>query len=275
MATAQCASKPEATPHRSASLASAQPPDLQAQGEPAFLQPQELPPELPSRRLLVVIDPGHGAKDNPGNTSCYCIAEQDFTLALAYDLEAALEALEGYDVVLSRHGSELVSYAERVAMAERLHADAFISLHSDIRGQAKLWRPNGAEDCKWSEEAPGFSVLFSDEAEPQLVTARRSLGSALAKGLLAANFSPYGGEEYLNLYAADAAAAGLFVDRHEAKKRVFVLRKPTIPSIIIETHNALDPREARRWEDVDVRHAFALAVAQGLTQFHMSQTTNE
>ena len=126
---------------------------------------------------------------------------------------------------------------------------------------------DGTADCKWSEEAPGFSVLFSDEALPRMVAARRSLGSELAKGLLAAEFSPYGGKEYLNLYESDAAAAGLFVDRHEAKKRVFVLRKPTVPSIIIETHNALDPREASRWEDVDVRRAFALAVAEGLSQF--------
>ncbi len=264
----QCKSKPEPAPHRAAaSLASQEPPDLQALGEPAFLQPKELTPELPNQRLVVVLDPGHGAKDNPGNTSCYCIAEQDFTLALAYDLEAVLDELGGFDVVLSRRGSELVSYADRVALAERLQADAFISLHSDIRGQAKLWRPDGTADCKWSEEAPGFSVLFSDEALPRMVAARRSLGSELAKGLLAAEFSPYGGKEYLNLYESDAAAAGLFVDRHEAKKRVFVLRKPTVPSIIIETHNALDPREASRWEDVDVRRAFALAVAEGLSQF--------
>jgi hypothetical protein len=37
-----------------------------------------------------------------------------------------------------------------------------------------------------------------------------------------------------------------------------------MPAVIVETHNALDSREAILWEDPIVRRAFSLALAKGL-----------
>jgi N-acetylmuramoyl-L-alanine amidase len=43
-----------------------------------------------------------------------------------------------------------------------------------------------------------------------------------------------------------------------------MLRRPRVPSVIIETHHALDFEEAERWKEPRTLEAFAAAVAQGL-----------
>lgn len=231
---------------------------------PLALQLVEL--ELPAHRgerLVVYLDAGHGAPDNEGNRSSLCELEQDTMHDLALDLAASLEAYGGFVVVPSRTGDLRVPYAERVADAERVGADVFLSLHSDVRGQVREWSPEPGLVCRASHDAPGFTVLHSDEGQPELVEARASLCAGVSASMRAAGFSPYDGAEYLGLYAP-SGPSGCFVDRHAADKRIFVLRRPSMPSVIVETHNALDPNEALAWRDPLVREAFARALAHAL-----------
>ncbi len=224
----------------------------------------ELPAAGASPRVSVYLDAGHGAVDNPGNTSSFCVREQDFTIALSDDVAAVLEETGRFWVVRSRVGDQLVAYTSRVEEARRLGADVFVSLHSDVRGKTQRWSPQPSVECLRSEDAPGFSVLYSDEGPSEVASARHLLAERVAAAMLEASFLPYGGAEYTGLY--EAAGPGVFVDRHEDKKRIMVLRRPTMPSVIVETHNALDPREAEAWEDPTVRRAFALALAKGILE---------
>jgi N-acetylmuramoyl-L-alanine amidase len=207
-------------------------------------------------RRRVFVDPGHGAADNSGNLSSSCQLEQDFTLDLAQDLARRLEASSHFEVLLSRSGSALVAYADRVRAADSWRAEAFVSLHSDVRG------PAGTGSCPQNRSAPGFSVLWSDEGP--LGRERLELGRAVARRMLQAGFVAYDGGEYREQYEADARQAGVFVDRHALDTRIFVLRQPTMPSVIVETHNARDDREAERWNEQATREAFAAAVAAAL-----------
>lgn len=229
--------------------------------------PEALPLDLevpePARSLVVYLDAGHGAENNPGNSSCFCEREQDFTLSLLDDVTAVLEE-QGMTVVPSRAGSELVSYASRLEAARKARADAFVSLHSDIRGNGEEWSPDGAKTCLRSERAPGFSVLYADEGAGPLVARRLLLARAISDALLDAAFTPYTGAEYVGLYDGTPADRGVFVDRHTPDKRIFLLRKTEMPAVIVETHNALDPREALAFEEPLVRRAFSLALARGI-----------
>ena len=54
--------------------------------------------------------------------------------------------------------------------------------------------------------------------------------------------------------------------RHRPGQRIFMLRKPAIPSVIIETHHAWDPREEARWTRGEPWPAFGAAVAAALVQ---------
>jgi N-acetylmuramoyl-L-alanine amidase len=231
---------------------------------PLALQLVEL--ELPTHRgesIVVYLDAGHGAPDNSGNHSSLCELEQDTMYDLALDLAASLEAYGGFVVVPSRTGDLRVPYAERVADAERVGADVFLSLHSDVRGHVREWSPEPGLVCRASHDAPGFTVLHSDEGSAELAAARAALCAGLSDSMRAAGFSPYDGAEYLGLYA-ESGPPGCFVDRHAPDKRIMVLRRPSMPSVIVETHNALDPSEALAWRDPVVREAFARALAHAL-----------
>lgn len=94
----------------------------------------------------VVIDPGHGGDDlgvvGPGG-----FTESAFTLALARQLKNALETEFGVQAVLTRDEGQNPDVSERTAVANRMRADLFISLHA-----------GGAYHPSWS----GYDVLYQD-----------------------------------------------------------------------------------------------------------------
>ncbi|MFZ5480987.1 MAG: N-acetylmuramoyl-L-alanine amidase family protein [Myxococcota bacterium] len=206
----------------------------------------------------VYVDPGHGEPRNSGNRDCFCVAEQDYTLSLATDVARRLEATGRFRVRIGRTGEALPAYVERIADAEAWGADALVSLHSDVRAPDTYTR--SPEGCSRSTGATGFAVLWSDEGG--LADARGRLAASVADAMIAGGFAPYDGAAYVGLY--DPTAAGAFVDRHEPRKRIRMLRRPPMPSVIVETHQAWDVAEATRWRSPATREAFAEALAVGL-----------
>jgi N-acetylmuramoyl-L-alanine amidase len=214
--------------------------------------------------VRVMIDPGHGALNNTGNTSSVCVAEQDAMQDLAEAVADRLEATGHVAVRITRVPGELVEYASRLDDAAAWGADAFVSLHSDVRGHLERWAPSPGLDCPVAEDAPGFAVLYSDEGTPAVVGRRLALGRSAARRMTEAGFLAYDGAAYAGLYASDEGEGGVFVDRHAPEQRIFVLRRAAMPSILIETHNAVDPREAARWTEPETVDAFAAALAAAL-----------
>jgi N-acetylmuramoyl-L-alanine amidase len=212
----------------------------------------------------VYIDAGHGARDNRGAISSYCVDEQDFTLAAALAVAARLEATGHFEARLSREGSRTVEYRDRIAEAAAWGAEAFVSLHSDVRGRFEMWSPSPGLFCRRSLAAPGFSVLWSDEGDAALAERRLNLARRAARRMRETGFPPYAGAEYTGLYEADGAEPGVFVDRHAPDQRIFILRRTSMPAILIETHHALDPREAARWNEPGTLDAFAAALGAAL-----------
>jgi N-acetylmuramoyl-L-alanine amidase len=237
------------------------PPSWPAAGAPLTTQPLTLPKGYRKKRIY--LDPGHGFRGNTGNSSVTCESEADFTLRVAEELARRLEATGRFQVRLSRKAGQDVSYPARVAEAERWGADAFVSLHSDARGEATWWEPAPGRSCLRQDATPGYSVLWADDTAEPLKTRRVTLARALSRRMAEAGFLPYDGVDYVGLYDGDAQP-GVFVSRHAPGRRIHVLRRPRIPSVIIETHHALDYEEAERWKEARTLEAFSAAVAQGL-----------
>ena len=97
---------------------------------PAMQHP-EGGPQAGLRRLsaCVVIDAGHGGKD-PGAKSVLGFYEKDINLAVASEV-ARLLSEKGLNVRMTRSGDSFVELDERAAIANRLEADLFVSIHSD------------------------------------------------------------------------------------------------------------------------------------------------
>lgn len=230
----------------------------------APLRVLETPADVPP--LRVMLDPGHGVGSNSGNHSSLCIDEQDHNLRVAQHLGSSLEA-GGHSVRHSRRDNRGPAYSTRITEAQAWGAQALLSLHSDARGELGRWSPEAGLDCSWNDANPGFSVLWSDEGDEALVTARLDLARALAARLSEAGFLAYDGYQYSGIYEGDPDHLGVFVDRHEPRRRIRMLRRPTIPSVIIETHNASDRHEEPRWQREATLEAFDAAVQAALADW--------
>ena len=218
----------------------------------------DFPDDFGSHRIYV--DAGHGAAGNSGNESAFCVEEQAFTLAVAQDLATRLAASGHFEVRTSRQPAAVVDYKARIAEAAAWPAEVFVSLHSDTRGTATGSTNVGGRTCWHNAGHEGFSVLWSDEGA--LAGARETLATAIATRMVAAGFSAYLGADYVGLY--EMGPPGVFVDRHVDAKRIMVLRRPVMPSVIIETHHAWDVAETTRWDLPETRAAFAEAVGAAL-----------
>ena len=90
------------------------------------------PPSRPVPRRMsgtVVIDPGHGGKD-PGATSVLGFYEKSVNLSVANKVARLLEQ-RGLRVKMTRTSDRYPELEERVAIANRLNADLFVSIHAD------------------------------------------------------------------------------------------------------------------------------------------------
>jgi N-acetylmuramoyl-L-alanine amidase len=87
-------------------------------------------PEAPPPAPLVVLDPGHGGSNTGAAGTVAGLYEKDLTLTIAREVQARLVA-RGVDVVLTRDRDATLTLRQRVARANRLGADLFVSIHAN------------------------------------------------------------------------------------------------------------------------------------------------
>jgi N-acetylmuramoyl-L-alanine amidase len=98
------------------------------------------------RAFRVVIDPGHGGNDHGAvyETADHTVMEKDATLLLAKAVAQQLKA-RGIAVTLTRNDDTNVSLGERTGLANRIKADAFISIHMNSTPTPDLADAGGFE----------------------------------------------------------------------------------------------------------------------------------
>jgi N-acetylmuramoyl-L-alanine amidase len=102
-------------------------PAVEAAPTPTREQPSKSPWELTGK--TIVIDAGHGGKD-PGTTSANGFKEKDVNLDVAQQIAQILRN-KGHRVIMTRNGDEFIELEERAAVANRVKADVFVSIHAD------------------------------------------------------------------------------------------------------------------------------------------------
>lgn len=92
----------------------------------------------------IVIDAGHGDHDagavGPGGTR-----EKDVNLAVALRLERALRGRTSARITMTRRDDSFLSLRERVAVARRVKADLFISIHANSSASRNRHTLSGTE----------------------------------------------------------------------------------------------------------------------------------
>ena len=84
------------------------------------------------KKFVIVLDAGHGGSD-VGATRKYenigLVQEKDITLGIVLKLGRMLEKNKDYKIIYTRKIDEYPSLTDRTDLANRSHADLFISVH--------------------------------------------------------------------------------------------------------------------------------------------------
>ncbi len=160
---------------------------------------------------VIVIDPGHGGKDQ--GASGKFLREKTLTLRLARLVQQKLQAC-GYQVVLTRTGDTYPSLEQRNVTAVRRRADLFLSLHANSAADRSV----GGIETFCLTPAGGTS---SNASKPE---SRRYAGNS------------YDNQNILLAYETQKgmlAETGA-TDRGVKRARFQVLRDARCPAVLIE-----------------------------------------
>lgn len=237
------------------------------------LPPVEGPQD--ASRPLVVIDAGHGGKD-PGAGSG-SLREKDVTLALAKALRAELLKRGGMRVALTRSDDRFLVLSERTAIARRLNADLFISIHADSTGD--------------NAEASGASVYtLSNKGTNEVADkfAARENAADIINGVdlgkqsnavstilvdLSQRESLVRSQQFANLILREGAGRIPFRERSEQSAAFAVLKAPDIASVLFETGYISNNDDARRLSSPQGQQTFAEVTARAIQVYFARQRT--
>lgn len=121
------------------------PPQPAVPSSPAQTPPM---PSIPNRRVVVVIDPGHGGRD-PGAVGIGGLQEKQVIFPISLRVAELLEQ-QGAVVVMTRREDITLDLRDRVDMANRAGGNIFVSIHANA---ISMSRPdvNGVETYFASE----------------------------------------------------------------------------------------------------------------------------
>ena len=106
---------------------------------------------------VVVVDPGHGGASSPG-TVRQGVLEADVTLAIGLKLCEFFEADESVGIYITRADDTDTELEERVAMANKLGADAFVSIHCNSTTSGNMDSVSGTEVLYQTTDESGSSL---------------------------------------------------------------------------------------------------------------------
>ncbi len=198
----------------------------------------------------IVIDPGHGGRDTGKVNARLRVLEKEMTLDTARRLKVLLEA-QGYRVVLTRDDDRYVELTDRPAVADRVDADLFLSLHFNAV-EADVERVTGVEVYTMT---PQHQLSANRQPDDQVTVHNPGnfndhwnvvLGFAVHRDLLAALKVP---------------------DRGLKRSRFAVLRLARCPAVLIEAGFLSNDAEAARVATQGYRQQIAVAIAAGVRSY--------
>ncbi|MBH8577466.1 N-acetylmuramoyl-L-alanine amidase [Nostocaceae cyanobacterium CENA369] len=198
------------------------PPDPTASNPPPISQPRPRT-SVPTGKVIVVIDPGHGGKDS-GAPGLGGLLEKDVVLPIGQRIASILEQ-NGVQAVLTRDSDFFVELQGRVDIAERANATVFVSVHANSVDN----RP----------DVSGLEVYYYDSGYALAEVVRNNILQNI----------------------------GTIKDRGTRKARFYVLRKSSMPSILVETGYMTGREDNPRLATREYQNRMAEAIAYGILKY--------
>ena len=184
-------------------------------------------------RPIVVIDPGHGGHDPGARSPTDAVAEKDLALALARELRDALVKRGRVRVAMTRDDDLYLSLEDRAAVARRLGAGLFVSLHMD---SAPNPLARGASVYSLSDVASDAEAARFASAENRGAAREGAAGdpvAALLSDLAMRTQMSASADFAARLVDKASGRVGMRPDPHRFAA-FHVLRRPGTPAVLVE-----------------------------------------
>lgn len=276
----QALKKPKAAPPSSPVLTHNNNPAIQERTDEIIVPPVHSksiktdPTRGLSRKVVVIIDPGHGGKD-PGATGARGSHEKDIVLAVAKNLYAFLKEHPGIDPELTRNDDYFVPLRGRLKLARKGRADLFLAIHADAyknldaRGVtvfALSERGATSEAARWLAQKENYSELGGVELSDKSYLLR-SLLLDLSQTATIRDSVQFGYSE-LQALSKVARLHEPFVEQAP----FVVLKSPDIPSLLIETGFISNAEEELLLNNPHYQKQIAKALMEGILSYlHKNQ----
>lgn len=176
---------------------------------------------------VIVVDPGHGGSDPGAVNSRLGYYEKNIVLSVGLKLKQKLEQA-GAIVVMTRSNDTYVSLSDRSALANRSHADAFISIHVNAAGTSAA---HGTETYWNRRHASAESKRLAEQIQKQLIA-------------------------HLNTY-----------NRGVKEANFHVIRESKMASVLVELGFISNDQEAKKLVSDSFQNQAANAIYSGVVQY--------
>jgi N-acetylmuramoyl-L-alanine amidase len=227
--------------------------------------PRVAPRSLPT----IVVDAGHGGAD-PGAIGVTGTYEKTLTLAMARELQKAIEASGRYRVILTRDADVFVPLRERIQRAREGRGELFVSLHADAQAHAST---RGASVYTLSETASDAEagLLASKENKAEIIngTDLRNHDPVVTSILidLAQRDTNNKSIEFADILSATLAEVTPLLRKHRRFAGFAVLKSPDMPSVLVELGYLSNPEDAKNLGDDTFRAKLAQAALRAVDRY--------
>jgi N-acetylmuramoyl-L-alanine amidase len=213
----------------------------------------------------VIVDVGHTAT-SPGADSARGVPEYEFNLKLADVIAQSLhEAGFGKTVRLVTSGTRVGSLLHRVASANDLHGDLFISIHHDSVPDSlkETWQYDG-KMRSYSDRFSGYAIFVSNDNADRAgsLAFGHSLGQELQKHGL--HYTPHYTLPLMGRYRHDLIDAEAGVYRYD---HLIVLHSTRTPAVLLEAGSIVNRQEELELATAKRRLLVADAVTAAVEEF--------
>lgn len=233
--------------------------------------PARTPDREAGRRVKrVVVDAGHGGKDN-GAIGKGGTAEKEITLQIARRLKAILESEQGLEVVLTRDRDEYLTLYDRTKVANDLDADLFVSVHCNANRQAKH---RGVETFYLNNSADTYSRRLAERENQEFGQPITDLDFILTDLSMNVNIteSIALAESVQKSVVHQVGAAYKGIEDRGVRRAVFhVLLYARMPAILVETSFISNPIEEKLLRTPEYQTELAHGIAEGIRTYSQKQ----
>lgn len=131
---------------------------------------KDLPLTTAGNSKVIVVDAGHGGKDE--GTSWGELKEKDIVLSMALTLKQELEA-RGVTVIMTRQDDVYLTLEERTCLANDTNADLYVSIHADYFEEDASIQGLTCHYMQGSLSGENYAAKLTDAVEQSGVTSVR------------------------------------------------------------------------------------------------------